>query len=239
MFQLPEQGSASIYGLYSQDAPLFTPRKLTGPGHHLLLKAGTESESETKIASCVKSGKTTWILPTPSWGDNFSSWDEIFVDDHQRHHEVKIFHHEMNFFSIVNIIPLDKKLHKKLWCHKQWDPSYRGILQKHTSTQEVKTSLAGNSFFKEIPRLSTQSDDITSRDFQHIGKSLRCTVLSTETSHTAMMSRQEIPFPWKSHRIYTRTLHHWQEILFSRKFHRLSTQSDDVTSRDFQLNLAV
>ena len=28
--------------------------------------------------------------------------------------------------------------------------------------------------------------------------------------------------------------HHWQEIPFSRKFHRLSTQSDDVTSRDFQ-----
>ena len=179
--------------------------------------SSSERESETKIASYVKSGKQLNLANAIKM--------KYFFDDHQHHHEMKSF-------SIVDIhvVPLDKKLHKKLWCHKQWDPSYRGILQKHHFyTRSEDFTGRKFPFSRKFHRLSTQSDDITSRDFQHIGKSLRCTVLSTETSHTAMMSRQEIPFSMEiTQNLHKKWLHHWQET------GRLSTQSDDVTSRDFQ-----
>ena len=127
--------------------------------------SSSESESETKIASYVKSGKQLnlanaimrwqffimrWNFcrsPTPSWGEkNFHHEMKYFFDDHQHHHEMKSF-------SIVDIhvVPLDKKLHKKLWCHKQWDPSYRGILQKH--------------------HFYTRSEDFTGRKFLFQGNS--------------------------------------------------------------------
>ena len=79
------------------------------------------------------------------WKFFIMRWN-IFFDDHQHHHEMKSF-------SIVDIhvVPLDKKLHKKLWCHKQWDPSYRGILQKH--------------------HIYTRSEDFTGRKFLFQGNS--------------------------------------------------------------------
>ena len=94
------------------------------------------------------------------------SWDEIFFDCQRSSFGQETPQEAMMSQAVESII--------------------QGIIQKHhIYRQEIP-------FSRKFHRLSTQSDVITSRDFQHIGKSLRLNLLF-RTSQLRNFHNQENP----------------------------------------------